>query len=190
MGLVYASTELVTAVPFEGNPRSLVLGSVIDRKSGELRELEVRSAELVNTLEYMVWPDQREQLLVELYSNLKRQSNLKPLDAWLWVQILSVQVEHEVARGDRVWALESAIRLNKWNEQRRPVLARHCLLSEHLLAAQLLERCLRLYTQLPWQDRPAYLSRSVGVSQSTLTAALERARKIKAKDRKAPKRTT
>ena len=157
----------------------------MDRRSAQLRELEADNTDLENTLEYMVWPNQREQLLVELYSNLKRQSNLKPLDARLWLQILSVQVEHEVSHGDRVWALESAIRLNKWNELRRPVLAHHCLLSEHLLAEKLLQQCLRLYTQLPWQDRPAYLSRSVGVSQSTLLAALERAQKIQAKDRKA-----
>lgn len=116
----------------------------------QLAELQVRTIDQQKAYQKAYWPQQRQQVQMDLLALRKQKLNLTPYDAEDWRALLALLPAKTTPLPERLWSIESAIRTNQWRLQRRPELAYYCILYHDRLSAGLAQQCARLLAGLPW----------------------------------------
>ena len=141
----------------------------------QLAELQARIIDHQTAYQKAYWPQQRQQVQMDLLALRKQKLNLTPYDAEDWLALLALLPAKTTLLPERLWLFESAIRTNKWRLQRRPQLAYYCIDYDDRLSAGLAQQCARLLVGLPWLNDLPVLARMVGVEQTRLELALSQA---------------
>ena len=131
------------------------------------------------TLQFMVWPKQRLKTQTKLKNLLQQQVNRDPYGSTSLLPLVSLQAEINSSMDEKLWTLQRSIKLNQWQENLRPLLARYCLLYNGSIQQPLRQDCDHVIDKLPWQSKVAHLAKLLGVDQSTLEEALARVRRSK-----------
>jgi len=127
---------------------------------------------LSKQLAFMVWPQERQTLVVDLRQRLHSKINKAPFNGYLWRQLSFAQKSAGLDSNERIWTIENARLLNRWNIQENLVLSHHCFLDYSVLNHASDDFCGAVLADLPNLKSAAQLARRVGVNEARVKAVM------------------
>ena len=137
------------------------------------KDLQARMDEEENTLEFMIWPEERRKVLQQSIQTTQHLINMDPIEIRYWQRLLSVQYESNPNSAELSWIIEQLYRLSGWHHRTMYVLARYCIPSVFTQNLKNPLACKKIAANLPFQQQPDFLARQIGISESDLKVFLE-----------------
>lgn len=128
--------------------------------------------ELSKQLTFMVWPQERQALALDLRRRLHREINQAPFNGYLWRQLSFAQKHTGLDFLERIWTIDNARLLNRWNIQENFVLSHHCFLDYARFNQVSDDFCGKVLADLPKLKSSEQLARRVGVNTARVKAVI------------------
>lgn len=128
---------------------------------------------LSRQLAFMVWPQERQTLALDLRQRLHSEINQSPFDGYLWRQLSFAQKHAGQNFRERVWTIENARLLNRWSIQENLFLSHHCFLDYSSFKQVSDDFCSQVLADLPRLKSSKQLARRVGVNTARVKAVMD-----------------
>jgi len=169
-GLSIYLLSIVPSKQFEHRWLSGKLGIATPVKS---RPRDVRKRQLLEQSEFMVWQQESQAVADELLQILREDINQNPFSASAWRDLTFVDKRTSTPIAQRVWALERALVLSRWNKVELTKLTHHCVNEYRVFQRAASDLCSELTRRLPNDAHLPVLAQQLGVSPAQLIRALE-----------------
>ena len=137
-------------------------------------ELRRQLDELNRRLDFMVWKDQRADLLKQKMDITQQLSNLEPLNAAHWRSLLSLSDQMSV-NDDRDWSLLQMIKLQAWDNRSHWDLAYFCIKYFENLNSNAQSECNKFLAATSLRTKPQRVTGRLGLDLERVKRAFEEA---------------
>lgn len=169
-----SSFEYARSYSLDNRQPSLSAFNLFDTKYDQtIRSLKARAREQDKTLEYMVWPQERRQVLGESIGLAKQQLMVTPFKPAAWERLLYLQYEQAPSSPELSWALQNLYTLNGWSHRAIVRMVRYCVPFAFIENSTAPDVCTEITNNLPWQSKPVFLARKIGISADDLNVVIE-----------------
>jgi len=120
----------------------------IDNRLVSQQQLSGQTRVLRQRLEFMVWPQERQQLSQNLVQLLQQKINLDPMNSSLWVQLSLAQADANIELAERISTIRRGLLLSRWSRDNRLILTRPCVLEYQELTKLEPDLCHELLNQI------------------------------------------
>ena len=146
--------------------------------TNEEQEIESEIQEIEKTLEFMVWPDERENLLRHAIDLTQKLIIKDPTETNHWKRLLPLQYEYSPEPNAIFWILDKIYKLNGWNNRVLINLSRYCVPFVFDDGISVPVVCTKIIRQLSSEYEEVRLASLIGISIEDLNTVLSQNKEL------------